>query len=456
MLDGPPNIDAFAPRAWVVTADMGLGHQRAAYPLAYMAEGGIITAGDPEVTDPGEAKLWRRIRALYEFISRTKEVPLIGPFIFRRMDYMLRIPAFYPLRDLSKPAPNNFIVDYLISRGLGKTLMRKLESPIRASAGTKKLPMISTFYAPSLVADHYKYSPIYSVLCDADINRVWAVSNPKESGISYFAPCGRVMRRLRAYGVPDERIFITGFPLPKENIGSPDMEILKADFLKRLGRLDPRGRFASVFGTTLEELLGGVPTPTSNEPVTVTFAIGGAGAQVEIGQQLAISLKSKIQEGSYRLKFVVGINRAIERGFIEYLIHIGLDSRINTGIEIICEDSKFAYFERFNRAMRETDILWTKPSELSFYSALGIPIVTAPTIGSQEDKNQKWLMDKGCALPQYTPLFAAEWLQDMLKDGILAEKAFNGFIKNRKLGVYKIEEILKTGTMKRETDPLRR
>jgi len=454
MLDGPPNINEPVPRAWVVTADMGLGHQRAAYPLSYMAEGGIITAGDPDVTDASEARLWKRIRGTYEFLSRTKEMPLIGSFIFKRMDYMLRIPAFYPLRDLSKPAPNNFIVDYLISRGLGKTLMKKLESPIRASAGTKNLPMISTFYAPSLVANHYKY--IYSVICDADLNRVWVASKPQESGIFYFAPCGRVMRRLREYGVPDEHIFITGFPLSKENIGSPNMEILKSDLLKRLARLDPRGRFASVFGTTLEGLLGGVPIPASNEPVTVTFAIGGAGAQVEIGQQLAISLKSKIQEGTFKLKFVVGINRAIERMFAEYLIHIGLDSRVHNGVEIVCEDNKFAYFERFNRAMRETDILWTKPSELSFYSALGIPIVIAPTIGSQEDKNQRWLMDKGCALPQYTPLLAAEWLQDMLKEGILAEKAFNGFIKNRKLGVYKIEEVLKTGTMKRETDPLKR
>jgi hypothetical protein len=65
-------------------------------------------------------------------------------------------------------------------------------------------------------------------------------------------------------------------------------------------------------------------------------------------------------------------------------------------------------------------------------------------------------MDKGCALPQYTPKLALEWLVDMLREGALAEKALNGFIKNRKLGVYKVEEVLATGTMPRETDPLRR
>ena len=115
-----------------------------------------------------------------------------------------------------------------------------------------------------------------------------------------------------------------------------------------------------------------------------------------------------------------------------------------------------AYFDRFNALMRETDILWTKPSELSFYSALGIPIVMAQGIGAQESKNAQWLLDKGCALEQYSPSLALEWLTDMLKEGAFAEKALNGFVRNRKLGVYKIEEVLATGTMARETHPLRR
>jgi hypothetical protein len=265
------------------------------------------------------------------------------------------------------------------------------------------------------------------------------------------------MRRLKQYGIPDERIFITGFPLPKENIGGPNMEILKSDLLKRLGRLDPKGKFASVFGSTVEELLGARPNPVNGEvPVTITFAIGGAGAQADIAQQLAISLKQMILDGRFRLKIVVGVNREIERNFADFLIHIGLPPRSTPGLEIICDDNKYEYFRRFNCAMRETDILWTKPSELSFYSALGIPIVIAPTIGSQEDKNGKWLMDKSCALPQYTPSQAGEWLYDMMKDGVLAEKALNGFVKNRKLGIFKIEEVLRTGALQREMHPLKR
>ena len=53
-------------------------------------------------------------------------------------------------------------------------------------------------------------------------------------------------------------------------------------------------------------------------------------------------------------------------------------------------------------------------------------------------------------------MLALEWLTDMLEDGMFAEKALTGLIKNRKLGVFKIEEALQTTTMARETHPLRR
>jgi hypothetical protein len=435
-------------RAWVVTADMGFGHQRAAHALAYLAEQGILTAGSPEVTDPDEAAFWRRLTWSYEVLSRAKGVPVVGHTLFGLLDSLLRIPPFYPLRDLSHPSPNNWLVDRLIKQGLGKSLLERMR--------TRQIPMISTFYAPALVADYARLSRNYCVICDADLNRVWVASRARSSRIEYFAPCGRVMRRLRQYGVPDERIFITGFTLPRENIGGPGMETLKADLLARMGRLDPRGRFSSVYGATVAELLGAKPEPTTGTPVTVTFAVGGAGAQTEIGLMLLQALKPGILDGRFRLVLVAGVHRIVERVFREAAVRLGLESALGTGVVIVREDGKAAYFDRFNALMRETDILWTKPSELSFYSALGLPIVMAPALGSQEDKNQRWLMDKGCALPQYTPTLALEWLTDMLKDGVFAEKALSGFIKNRKLGVYKIEEVLATGTMGRETHPLRR
>ena len=116
--------------------------------------------------------------------------------------------------------------------------------------------------------------------------------------------------------------------------------------------------------------------------VTVTFAVGGAGAQTEIGQMLALSLRPGILEGRFRLILVAGVNRAVQRVFREAVARAGLESALGEGVVIVCEDSKHAYFDRFNALMRETDILWTKPSELSFYSGLGLPIVMARCGGS--------------------------------------------------------------------------
>jgi hypothetical protein len=438
------------PRACVVAAAMGFGHQRAAHGLRHLApEGHVLNAGSPEVTDPGEVQFWRWLNSWYEFLSRTKSIPVAGPVLSAFLDGLLEIPPFYPLRDLSHPSLNNWIVDRLIRRGLARTLLERVR--------TLDLPMISSFYAPALAADLLLENPNYCVICDADLNRVWVASKAEASRMRYFAPCGRVMRRLREYGVPDERIFITGFPLPRENVGGPEMEVLKGDMIARLSRLDPRGRFLSVFGPTVAALLGASPEPSRNRtPVTVTFAVGGAGAQVEIGVMLAKALRPGILDGHYRLVLIAGVNPAVEREFREPIARLGLEPALGSGILVVRENERASYFDRFNALMRETDILWTKPSELSFYSALGIPIVMAPSIGPQEKKNAGWLMDKGCGLPQDEPSLALEWLGDLLEEGVFAEKAFNGFVRSRKLGVHKIEEVLATGTMARETHPLRR
>lgn len=436
-------------RAWIVTADMGLGHQRAAHALAHLAHEGILTAGDPATTGEDEARLWHRFRWTYEFVSRAKGLPLVGDAMFAALDGLLHIPPLYPLRDRSKPALNNWIVDHLIRQGLGRSALERML--------TRRLPVVATFYAPALVADRAHCAPVYCVVCDADINRVWVASDPAQSHVLYLAPCGRVVRRLRQYGVPDSSIFVTGFPLPRENIGGPDMPTLKRDMLRRLSRLDRTGRFAAVFGPSVRELLGEDPPPEDRDvPVTVTFAVGGAGAQSEIGVALAESLRPAIRDGWLRLALVAGVNPRIEEVFRAAVARLGLEDALGHGVLIVREETRPAYFDRFNALMRETDVLWTKPSELSFYSALGIPIVMAPPIGAHETKNLRWLMNKGAALPQYRPELALEWLRDLLRDGVLAEKAFNGFVKNRTLGVYKVEEVLRTGTMARETHPLRR
>jgi len=42
----------------------------------------------------------------------------------------------------------------------------------------------------------------------------------------------------------------------------------------------------------------------------------------------------------------------------------------------------------------------------------------------------------------------------MLRKGTLAEAAWNGFLKVRKLGTYKISEVLKNGSLQKESSPV--
>ena len=102
--------------------------------------------------------------------------------------------------------------------------------------------------------------------------------------------------------------------------------------------------------------------------------------------------------------------------------------------------------EQFNRALRETDVLWTKPSELSFYCALGIPIILAPSVGVHENMNRNWLREIHAGVKPSGPLeYTDEWLIDLRDNGRLASAAWDGFLNARKLGTYKIEELMLTG-----------
>ena len=60
----------------LVAADMGYGHQRAAYPLMDFGGGEIITINDyPGIAD-WEKKYWIGSLRNYEQVSRLKKIPL--------------------------------------------------------------------------------------------------------------------------------------------------------------------------------------------------------------------------------------------------------------------------------------------------------------------------------------------------------------------------------------------
>lgn len=432
-------------RYWVIGADMGYGHQRAVHPFANVAEGGsIISAGDNAYTSPAERKLWLRYLKAYEFFSRAKNFPLIGKTIFGWLDRILHIPSLYPIRNLSA---STFQVDALrnqMSKGLGAGVLKAIS--------TKWLPVLTSFYVPALTADNAGLEPIYCIICDADLNRVWVAKEPWDSRINYFVPCGKAALRLQSYGVPIERIYLTGFPLHDDLLGGRELTTLKQDLLRRLQILDPSGRFHIAHNPSVQHFLAGTSTQPPRQ-LTVTFTVGGAGAQLDLGIELIKAFTERILNNEMRLVLVAGTRIDVRDEFLKAKQSIVGE---HENVEVLFRANREDYFSAFDQVIRRTDILWTKPSELSFYCGLGLPIIIAPPIGSQEKFNRKWLLEVGAGMRQEKPEYAGEWLFDMLENGKFADMAWLGFLRARKLGTHHILDVMRTGQFARSDDPLAR
>ena len=419
--------------AWIISVNMGYGHQRTAFPLRDLApEGKVICANDYDNIPEKDKRIWETTRKGYELVSRIKRIPLLGDFVFFVFDQVQRILTFYPKRDLSEANFQLKQIFSFIEKGWGEDLIKKLKA--QNSKLKINLPIVSTFFTAAFMAEHFNYpGDIFCIVCDADVSRTWASLKPKESRIKYFTPNHRTAERMKLYGVKPENIFLTGYPLPQDIIGGEDMEILKEDLRHRLVNLDPKKRYFSYYEPLIKKHLGVLPEK-SDHPLTITFAVGGAGAQKDIGIKIIKSLRGKIKKGEIKIILVAGTRKEV-REYFEKKIR-GLE------IEIIFSRDMEDYFRKFNQALKKTDILWTKPSELSFYSALGLPIIIAPPIGSQEEFNKRWLLKSGFGEAQENPRYAGQWLPDWLEKGYLAEKAMQAFIEGEKLGTLNIKKII--------------
>ncbi len=431
-------------KVWLVGALMGYGHLRALYPLEHHAYKGVINVGEDQSTHPTEKKLWKRILYMYELLSRTKGIPVVGNLLFNILDFFLRIPSYYPYRDLSRSSFQVRLLKKSIKRGLCSGMLEKIRE--------QEIPVLTSFYAPAVAADMQGHGKIFCIICDTDLNRVWVPDDPWESRIEYFAPTGRAAWRLKSYGVPEKRIHLTGFPLPKELLGkSRELEILRYDLGQRLHILDPGNRFWPLHERNVAYFLGSDNLKFENRrKFTITFAVGGAGAQKEIGRRIAVSLQKKLQDNEVVLNLVAGMRHEVNDYFLDVKEEV-----CSENIQVVYGKTFPEYYHEFNKIIRETDVLWSKPSELSFYVALGIPFVMAPAIGAQERANKKWLTDINAGIKQESPDYTDQWLFDKLNKGRLAEAAWSGFLKARKKGSFNIAEFLQKGSWSTQDELIR-
>jgi Domain of unknown function (DUF6938) len=427
---------AMKPRPSVVSVEMGYGHLRAALPLAEAFETELLHVDRAPFADSDEAKLWARVRRAQEVLSKPSQVASwLGGAGW--MDKVTNIPSLYGRMDQTVPTAGARVLDLLVKRGLGRGLMQHLEKT--------GAPLVTTFYAPAIIADAAGYDRIYCVVTDADINRVWAPMDPSRTTIHYFAPSPRVVRRLVAYGVPRDRISLTGFPLPTSLLGDRGLEGLRTALARRLVRLDPHRAFRDLYGHDVVRMLGDLPREEEHRAPTLTFAVGGAGAQADMADEFLPSLKKVIAADRLKVNLIAGTRNDVAEKFRASLEQTGMAHLEGKGIRIVVEQTFDSYYARFNELLLDTDILWTKPSELSFYAALGLPLVIAKPVGSHERYNRRWLREQGVALKQHKVRHAADWLEEWLEDGTLAAAAWTGFLRMSKEGTYRILEHVENG-----------
>ena len=418
----------------VVSAAMGYGHLRAARPLAEVLGVPLLRADLPPLCSPEERRVWSLLLSGHSALSR----PIPGGGLFGLsetfgMDWVTQIPPLYPERDLTRPDLATHVLGLLMLLGLGRGMLDHLRQA--------DVPLLTTFYAPAIVADRAGLSRIYCVVTDADVQRVWVAPDPSISNIHYFAPSFRVVRRLRAYGVHKSHISLTGFPLPPSLLGGPGLSLARRRLAKRLVRLDPEGSFRELHEQELVRVVGELP-PRVDRPLRLCYAVGGAGIQAELADDFLTSLSDWIRERRLEVTLVAGLRPGVAERFQRSIDRAGLEGFLNAGVGVLASSDFDDYYVKFNEALARTDLLWTKPSELSFYGALGIPLILTRPVGTHERFNRRWLRRLGVGLKQEKPRTARGWIGEWLADGTLAGAAWSGFVRMPKEGTYRIAQHL--------------
>jgi Domain of unknown function (DUF6938) len=417
---------------------MGFGHLRAAHALASALGTSVVHADRAPLAGAEEQRLWRSARRLYEATSRASQLPLVGAPLRLLLDSLTSIPHLYPKRDLSAPTVQARSLERLLDKGLGVGLVERLRDT--------GAPLVTSYFGSALAADHHGCAPVYCVITDVDLNRVWVPVDPRRGGIVYFTPSRRALQRLRAYGVERSRIEFTGFPLPPELLGGPELPALRRQLAGRLVRLDRDGTFREQARSEIAYFLGvELPREQEGRPPLLTFTVGGAGAQAQLARPLIRSLAPMVRDGRLRVALAAGIRPEIAARFERWVGEAGLGDRLGREVTVFLADDLDGYFGAFNRLLAETDILWTKPSEMTFFAALGIPLVLSQPVGMHERYNRRWAVENGAGLKQREPGHAGFWLRDWLAEGTLAAAAWSGFMRLPKFGTYQIVERVMGG-----------
>ena len=128
---------------------------------------------------------------------------------------------------------------------------------------------------------------------------------------------------------------------------------------------------------------------------------------------------------------------------------------MGNGIEILHATDWEDYFRRFDECLSDTDLLWTKPSELVFYAALGLPLLLAPPVGDQEHSNRDWLLSNGAAMDAGDPATFGRRFEELLATGEFCRIAWNAYSRLDRNGSDRIVELFRSSYSSPLQQPLR-
>lgn len=397
------------PEPMVVAIDMGYGHMRAAAALGDALGQPVLACDQPPLADALDIKRWRRWRHTYEWLTRSSATPLGAP-LRPLVRMMTAIDPVEPGRDLTGAGwAVRRLTRFARRRGLGARLVELLRAT--------RAPLVTTYFAPAILADLAEHEPIYLVVTDTVMHRIWAPVKAADSRINFCVAGPEARGYLEAYGVRPAQIHETGFPLPPA-----------------LAAATPRQR---AYEARIERLAGG------DGPLRVVFAVGGAGTQSDLPSRFLPSLRRPIEDGEITLTLVAGVRDDVRRAFDDALAAHGCTPLLGRGIDVLHRPDLASYFAAFDALLAETDVLWTKPSELSFFAALGLPVFMAEPVGRHENHNRRWLLAHGAAVDAGDPRESGMQLMDARHDGTLAACAEAGFTELPADGTQRIVDLVR-------------
>lgn len=407
-------IDMQNKQVLLATAEMGYGHLRALYPFTEIPEYRLVILGQSDNSKPFERRVWRIALRMYESVSRFKNFPVIGWILFSLMNGFLRIPPRNKHLKSNRRSFPFWLLEQFIKMGLCEGVMMELKK--------SRSSLLTSFYAPVIAMSGTEGINVYCQICDADLSRVWVARHPKSVNTRYFAPCKSAVIRLRQYGVRPQMIYLTGFPFPHKLVGGMDEEIAKQNYFKRINLLDDPKR------------------NSQEKPLEIAYVVGGAGALSEVGFRLADGLSAEILNGKVILYLVAGIKRDVIEEYMEYKEKFFPNCN---NIQIIGDHGLAGYFNLFVDLISHVHVLWTKPSEIVFYSALGIPIIMTKPIGAQEEANREWVIDSRAGMDQSFSQNLGYWLLTQFHSGNLGRMAHAGWHNGLRTALYRIPDIIK-------------